>query len=54
MEALSLASMKVAHDVEGPSAKHGSTVEPVLIYHLGNMTSLSSGESFDVHRRNVL
>ena len=47
MEALSVASVKVAHDLEGPSVKHGTTVEPVLVYCLGNMTSLSSGESFD-------
>ena len=49
-----MASMDVAHNLEGPSVKHGATVEPVLIYCLGNMTSLSSGESFDVHRRKVL
>ena len=54
MEALSVASVEVAHNLEGPSAKHGTTVEPVLVYCLGNMMSLSGGESFDVHRRKVL
>ena len=54
MEALSVASIEVAHDLEGPSVKHGATVEPVLVYCLGDMTSLSSGEGFDVHRRKVL
>ena len=41
--------MEVAHNLEGPSAKHGTTVEPGFVYHLDDMTSLSSGESFDVH-----
>ena len=49
-----MASVGVAHNLEGLSAKHGATVEPVLVYRLGDMTSLSSGESFDVHRRKVL